>query len=112
MLYRSHNGRPSDLIGRKLSAHKSCVNYLAFSRNDGRWLASAGDGKVMFDSRYYCDWLTTCIAWAFRLDFRVQLWDFNQDDIQRPSQTYAGPTVSLRLLGEEPDETQWSGPDS
>ena len=30
---------------RKLTAHKSCVNSLSFSRNGGRWLASAGDGK-------------------------------------------------------------------
>ena len=32
--------------GRKLTAHKSCVNSLSFSRNGGRWLASAGDGKL------------------------------------------------------------------
>lgn len=31
--------------GRKLTAHKSCVNSLSFSRHGGRWLASAGDGK-------------------------------------------------------------------
>ncbi|KIK92955.1 hypothetical protein PAXRUDRAFT_829466 [Paxillus rubicundulus Ve08.2h10] len=71
LLRMCSNGFP---FSRKLSAHKSCVNYLAFSRNDGRWLASAGD------------------------DFRVQLWDFNQDDIQRPSQTYAGPTGNVLSL--------------
>ncbi|KAF9242646.1 WD40 repeat-like protein [Melanogaster broomeanus] len=65
------NGFP---FSRKLTAHNSCVNYLAFSRNDGRWLASAGD------------------------DFRVQLWDFNQDDVQRPSQTYAGPSGNVLSL--------------
>ncbi|KAF8555753.1 WD40 repeat-like protein [Imleria badia] len=57
-------------FSRKLTAHKSCVNSLSFSRNGGRWLASAGD------------------------DFRVQLWDFNQDDVRCPSQTYAGPAVT------------------
>lgn len=29
---------------RKLEAHKSCVNALAFSSGDGRFLASGGDG--------------------------------------------------------------------
>ena len=56
---------------RKLTAHKSCVNYLAFSRHDGRWLASAGD------------------------DFCVQLWDFSQEDVKRPAYAFTGPIVSL-----------------
>lgn len=34
----------TSFCGRKLTAHASCVNYLTFSRKDGRWLASAGDG--------------------------------------------------------------------
>ncbi|OJA17775.1 hypothetical protein AZE42_04874 [Rhizopogon vesiculosus] len=51
---------------RKLQAHKSCVNYLAFSRHDGRWLASAGD------------------------DLCVQLWDFSSEDVQRPSYAFTG----------------------
>jgi len=67
------NGFP---FSRKLVGHKSCVNILSFSRNGGKWLASGGD------------------------DFRVQLWDFNQDDVRRPSQTYAGPAVRIRLLGD------------
>jgi hypothetical protein len=36
-------------MARKLSAHASCVNALAFSNLDGRWLASGGDG-VWHDS--------------------------------------------------------------
>jgi len=26
-------------------------------------------------------------------DFRILLWDFNQDDVQSPSGCYSGPTV-------------------
>ncbi|KAL4081255.1 WD40 repeat-like protein [Scleroderma citrinum] len=59
---------------RKLTAHVSCVNYLAFSRKDGRWLASAGD------------------------DFRILLWDFNQDDVEGPSGCYSGPTGNVLSL--------------
>lgn len=29
---------------RKLRSHDSCVNAVAFSSNDGRWLATGGDG--------------------------------------------------------------------
>jgi hypothetical protein len=57
---------------RKLTAHNSCVNCVTFSRNDGRWLASAGD------------------------DFRVHLWDFSQEDVRHPSHTLSGPVVSSR----------------
>ncbi|KAG2057658.1 WD40 repeat-like protein [Suillus hirtellus] len=56
---------------RKLTAHKSCVNYLAFSRHGGRWLASAGD------------------------DCRVLLWDFSQEDVVCPGHAFAGPMVSF-----------------
>ena len=35
-------------LNRKLTGHNSCVNALAFSPGDGRWLASAGDGKSSF----------------------------------------------------------------
>ncbi|KAJ8593937.1 WD40 repeat-like protein [Rhizopogon salebrosus TDB-379] len=59
---------------RKLTAHRSCVNYLAFSRHDGRWLASAGD------------------------DFCVQLWDFSLEDVQRPSHTFTGPSGNVLAL--------------
>ncbi|KAH7927823.1 WD40 repeat-like protein [Leucogyrophana mollusca] len=59
---------------RKLVAHKSCVNALVFSRQGGRWLASAGD------------------------DFRIHLWDFHQDDLQKPSQSYAGPEANVLTI--------------
>lgn len=59
---------------RKLTAHKSCVNYLAFSRHGGRWLASAGD------------------------DFRVLLWDFGEEDLLRPGHVFAGPSGNVLAL--------------
>ncbi|KAG2101108.1 WD40 repeat-like protein [Suillus discolor] len=59
---------------RKLTAHKSCVNYLAFSRHDGRWLASAGD------------------------DCRVLLWDFSQEDVVCPMHAFAGPMGNVLTL--------------
>ncbi|KAJ3506610.1 hypothetical protein NLJ89_g6776 [Agrocybe chaxingu] len=45
----------------KLEAHKSCVNSLAFSSGDGRFLATGGD------------------------DPRIYLWDFHQEDVKKPS---------------------------
>ncbi|KAI5985700.1 WD40 repeat-like protein [Pisolithus marmoratus] len=59
---------------RKLTAHVSCVNYLVFSRKGGRWLASAGD------------------------DFRILLWDFNQEDVSSPSGCYSGPAGNVLSL--------------
>ena len=35
-------------ISRKLQAHNSCVNTLAFSSGEGRFLASGGDGTQRF----------------------------------------------------------------
>ncbi|KAI5997408.1 hypothetical protein EDD15DRAFT_2245472 [Pisolithus albus] len=58
----------------KLTAHVSCVNYLVFSRKGGRWLASAGD------------------------DFRILLWDFNQEDLRSPSGSYSGPSGNVLTL--------------
>ncbi|KAI6020658.1 WD40 repeat-like protein [Pisolithus microcarpus] len=58
----------------KLTAHVSCVNYLVFSRKGGRWLASAGD------------------------DFRILLWDFNQEDLRSPSGSYSGPAGNVLSL--------------
>jgi hypothetical protein len=34
-------------VNRKLIGHSSCVNALAFSSGEGRWLASAGDGESL-----------------------------------------------------------------
>ncbi|KAF9013305.1 WD40 repeat-like protein [Cyathus striatus] len=50
---------------RKLSAHTSCVNALAFS-SGGRFLASGGD------------------------DLKVHLWDFHQEDVKAPCLTLRG----------------------
>ncbi|KAH7915613.1 WD40 repeat-like protein [Hygrophoropsis aurantiaca] len=59
---------------RKLEAHKSCVNALVFSRNDGRWLASAGD------------------------DLSIHMWDFNQENVQNPSHTLRGPQANVLTM--------------
>ncbi|KAI0670884.1 WD40 repeat-like protein [Trametes maxima] len=58
---------------KKLSGHASCVNTLAVSPN-GRWLASAGD------------------------DPYVQMWDFNQDELARPSWKFTGPRSNVFTL--------------
>ncbi|KZP18586.1 WD40 repeat-like protein [Athelia psychrophila] len=57
-----------------LSAHKSCVNALCFSHGDGQWLASAGD------------------------DLRVQLWNFHDEDIQRPSFSFLGHISNIMTV--------------
>ncbi|KAG0703749.1 WD40 repeat-like protein [Suillus ampliporus] len=59
---------------RNLKAHTSCVNYLAFSRHDGRWLASAGD------------------------DFRVLVWDFGGVDVMCPGHAFSGPGGNVLAL--------------
>ncbi|KAF8158181.1 WD40-repeat-containing domain protein [Crassisporium funariophilum] len=59
---------------RKLEAHTSCVNALAFSSGDGRFLASGGD------------------------DLRICLWDFHQDDIKSPSIALRGPKGNIFCL--------------
>ncbi|KZT55473.1 WD40 repeat-like protein [Calocera cornea HHB12733] len=56
----------SFLYSTKLRAHKSCVNALAFSKGEGRWLASGGD------------------------DRSVLLWDMHEDGEERQ------PRVRLR----------------
>ncbi|KAI0648164.1 WD40 repeat-like protein [Trametes meyenii] len=58
---------------KKLAGHASCVNTLAIS-SDGRWLASAGD------------------------DPYVQMWDFNQDELRRPSWKFMGPRSNVFTL--------------
>ncbi|KAG7445711.1 WD40 repeat-like protein [Guyanagaster necrorhizus] len=63
-----YNGLP---YSRKLSAHTSCVNYLAFSSNGARFLASGGD------------------------DLDIQIWDFHQDNISHPCHTCVGHTRNI-----------------
>ncbi|KAI9464962.1 WD40 repeat-like protein [Lactarius psammicola] len=50
---------------RKLTGHSSCVNALAFSPGDGRWLASAGDDRV------------------------IKLWDLHQENLIAPSRSFS-----------------------
>ncbi|KAI5118700.1 hypothetical protein M0805_003356 [Coniferiporia weirii] len=59
---------------KKLSAHRSCVNAIVFSRGEGRWLAGAGD------------------------DLRVLLWDMHQEDVGSPSSEFAGHTSNIFCL--------------
>ncbi|KAH9975631.1 WD40 repeat-like protein [Russula compacta] len=56
---------------RKLIGHSSCVNALAFSSGEGRWLASAGDDRI------------------------VQLWDLHQEDVTTPSCSFSGPRSNV-----------------
>ncbi|KAF5382441.1 hypothetical protein D9615_002712 [Tricholomella constricta] len=58
----------------KLSAHTSCVNALAFSSSDGRFLASGGD------------------------DFRTCIWDFHQEDVTTPVASLRGPRGNIFTL--------------
>ncbi|KAG6915901.1 hypothetical protein DXG01_009368 [Tephrocybe rancida] len=65
------NGFP---YSRKLFAHTSCVNALAFSSGDGRFLASGGD------------------------DYYTYLWDFHQEDVKIPIHTLHGPKGNIFTL--------------
>ncbi|KAF9645772.1 WD40 repeat-like protein [Thelephora ganbajun] len=57
-----------------LLGHSSCVNALAFSNGDGRFLASGGD------------------------DLKIQLFDFQQEDLNHPSWSFVGPTTNIFSL--------------
>ncbi|KAF9779652.1 WD40 repeat-like protein [Thelephora terrestris] len=59
---------------RCLLGHSSCVNTLAFSNGDGRFLASGGD------------------------DLKIQLYDFQQEDLNRPSWSFVGPMSNVFSL--------------
>ena len=75
---------------RKLSRHSSCVNTITFS-NDGRWLASAGDGAwYHFSGRNHAEPIAP--------DPYIFLWDFHQDNLTGPSHSFRGPRVSIVRL--------------
>ncbi|KAF7348252.1 WD40 repeat-like protein [Mycena sanguinolenta] len=59
---------------RKLNAHTSCVNALAFSSLDGRFLASGGD------------------------DLNIHLWDLHEDRVSKPCCTFQGPLANIFVL--------------
>ncbi|KAI3616174.1 wd repeat domain 22 [Moniliophthora roreri] len=72
-----HTGGSSSMFDRgfpyscKLSAHGSCVNALAFSRLDARYMASGGD------------------------DLQIHLWDFHQENLEEPCHTFIGPRSNI-----------------
>ncbi|CAK5283959.1 unnamed protein product [Mycena citricolor] len=60
---------------RRLTAHDSCVNALAFSSQNGRFLASGGD------------------------DLSIHLWDLHSETVKkRPSCTFRGPVRNIFVL--------------
>jgi WD repeat-containing protein 22 len=77
------------LANRKLIGHSSCVNALAFSSGEGRWLASAGDGKSLLPYWHRYKWSPSS-----HIDRVVKLWDLHQEDVSVPSCSFTGPGVS------------------
>ncbi|KAJ6582810.1 WD40-repeat-containing domain protein [Mycena sp. CBHHK59/15] len=61
-------------FSRKLSAHTSCVNALAFSSVDGRFLASGGD------------------------DLNIHMWDLHEEAVSTPSSSFHGPRGNIFVL--------------
>ncbi|KAJ7163479.1 WD40 repeat-like protein, partial [Mycena crocata] len=59
---------------RKLVAHKSCVNALAFSSLGGRFLASGGD------------------------DLDIHLWDLHEEQVNTPCCSFQGPWQNIFVL--------------
>ncbi|KAK7022106.1 WD40 repeat-like protein [Favolaschia claudopus] len=59
---------------RKLDAHTACVNALAFSSLDGRFLVSGGD------------------------DLDIHFWDLHQEGVTAPSFTFRGPRANIFVL--------------
>ncbi|KAJ7439203.1 WD40 repeat-like protein [Mycena latifolia] len=59
---------------RKLAAHTSCVNALAFSSLDGRFLASGGD------------------------DLNIHLWDLHEEQVDTPCCSFRGPRKNIFVL--------------
>lgn len=75
---------------RYLTGHTSCVNALAFSNGDGRFLASGGDGAELSSTAQKSSELKSlpCLP-----DLRIQLFDFQREDLNHPSWSFVGPTV-------------------
>ncbi|TFK70950.1 WD40 repeat-like protein [Pluteus cervinus] len=59
---------------KKLASHTSCVNSLAFSSGDGRFLASGGD------------------------DLSVKIWDFHDENVDKPVTSFTGPSGNVFAL--------------
>ncbi|KAJ6584005.1 WD40 repeat-like protein [Mycena vulgaris] len=59
---------------RKLAAHTSCVNALAFSSLDGRFLVSGGD------------------------DLDIHLWDLHEEQVSTPCCSFQGPQRNIFVL--------------
>ena len=79
-------GAHEGFVRRKLTQHTSCVNALAFSPDDGRWLASGGDGE------FPTEVLVKGVPY-FSADRQILLWDFHQDNLRYPSASFSGPRV-------------------
>lgn len=75
------------VLFRKLQGHRSCVNALAFSSGDGQWLASGGDGWLFRSN-------IAMLALITHKDLAVQLYDFHQQDIKKPSCSFLGHRVN------------------
>ena len=83
---------------RKLAGHRSCVNAITFSRGDGRWLASGGDGMWIKYMEMSCKFLIFSVL----LDLTIKLWDFHQESLIDASYSFIGHTVSLIERIEKP----------
>lgn len=75
---------------RKLRSHDSCVNAVAFSSNDGRWLATGGDGLCTPVLPKLSLLIEPHLSW---LDRRLLIWDLWQENIEKPVHTFLGANV-------------------
>lgn len=74
---------------RTLNAHTSCVNALAFSSLDGRFLASGGDGASV------CCSPAELHDHGFCIDLNINLWDLHEERVSTPCCSFKGPIVIL-----------------
>lgn len=80
---------------RSLRGHSSCVNALAFSNGDGRFLASGGDGTQLPQTAQRSPELKHI---SRLIDLQIQLFDFQQEDLACPSWAFVGPTVCFSCM--------------